>query len=217
MGIFHEWLHPTDFGQLTDEALKELVRLLPLGLRSLFPHLSTNATKATTPIATLIPPSPTTALPQVLLALASAPSIPLIPLSSPSFLLKALTTDAHPQPGLIVVHADLVDDVVEQVFEACDGTCGILVIGDPNKAKSTLLKSAKSNGVSVGWWEDIWEAGEKAKATAEQGECLVHVWPSTSDITASFSDVHSYFYSAGPNGKPVIAKVTHLVRLSSSS
>jgi long-chain acyl-CoA synthetase len=143
--------------QLTDESLHEILQLLPLGLKALFPSLSG-------PILTLLPPSPSTSLPLLLLQL-SSPS-PLIILPSPLFLTKALTSSAHPKAGIIVVHVSLFDDVVEQVLEDCGQDVVIVIVGDVEKGKHRLVESAKGRGMRVVWWEDIWAAAENA---AEEG------------------------------------------------
>lgn len=148
--------------QLTDEAFAEITRLLPVGLRALFPTLT-----ETTSTVTLLPPSTSTAFPLLLLQLA-APS-PLVVLPSPGHLSEALSSDKHLPPGLVVVHADLLEDAVEQVWEDRQGSTSVLVVGDPGKLKAGVIRSAASRGLVVKHWEDLWEAAESAPETEYPG------------------------------------------------
>nr|XP_031862082.1 uncharacterized protein CI109_002495 [Kwoniella shandongensis]KAA5529154.1 hypothetical protein CI109_002495 [Kwoniella shandongensis] len=181
---------------LTDEALGEILRLLPIGLQLLFPSIANPASPS--PILTLLPPSPTSALPLLLLSLSVRPNTPLIILPSPRLLTAGLTSKNHPTPGVVVVHASLLDDVVEQVWEDCRDRVGILIVGDPQKDGASTVKNARAKGLEVHWWEEIWDVAE-----SEKGEQVKLEDP-------HFNDVHSYFYSAGGDGKPVVVKATHL-------
>ncbi|EIW73123.1 hypothetical protein M231_06039 [Tremella mesenterica] len=182
---------------LTDEALQEILRLLPIGLQTLYPTLSTSPT-APTPILTLLPPSPTTSLPLLLLYLSSPPCSPLVVLPSPTLLTTALTATCHPRPGLVVVHASIADDVLEQVLEDCHTSAGVLLVGDERKEKTDVMGSATSRGMTVHWWEEIWDAAEARSSTTPLPD-------------AHFSDVHSYFYNIPKDDAPVaIVKVTHM-------
>lgn len=147
--------------KLTDEALSEMLRLLPIGLKTLFPTL-TASTTSPTPILTLLPPSPSTSLPLLLLQLSVPPSTPLVILPSPVLLSSALSSTAHPQPAVVVVHASLVDDVLEQIWEDRGDKAGVLVVGDPQKEQYRVVENAKTRGMKVAWWEEIWEVAEKA-------------------------------------------------------
>ena len=115
-------LQPAD-NQLTDEALAEILRLIPLGLSSLFPLSET--TSSPTPILTLLPSSPSTSFPLLLLQLAVPPSTPLIVLPTPKLLSTALHSSLHPQPKLVIAHASLAEDVIEQVWEDCGHDVGV--------------------------------------------------------------------------------------------
>ncbi|KAI9633181.1 uncharacterized protein MKK02DRAFT_18555 [Dioszegia hungarica] len=176
---------------LTDTALAELTRLLPLGLSSLFPSLASSAS----PILVLLPPNPSTSLPLLLLSLASSPDQPLIVLPNPRVLTAALEATAHAKPGLVVVHESLADGVVEQVMEESGG-CGVLVVGDTGEKYGGLASSAGSHGVVVRFWDEVWDAGEQQ----------------TADLQAPQpNDIHSFFYSSADIGaEPTITKFTHL-------
>ena len=62
----------------------------------------------------------------------------------------------------MVIHVDLVDDVVEQIWEEMHRQTGVLIVGDPEKSKSGLVKNASVRGMVVKWWEEIWEAADEA-------------------------------------------------------
>ena len=144
--------------------MSEIIRVFRLGFKSLFPAL-TRSPSAPTPILALLPSSPTTALPLLLLQLAIPPSTPLIILPSPILLSAALTSTSHPRPVLAVVHASLLDDLLEQVWEDRGDQCGVLIVGDPEKEKFKIVESAKTRGMKVGWWEEVWENAEKVSGT----------------------------------------------------
>jgi long-chain acyl-CoA synthetase len=146
---------------LTDEALVEILRLIPLGLSSLFPLSETTA--STTPILTLLPSSPSTSFPLLLLQLAVPPSTPLIILPTPRLLTKALQSTSHPQPKLVVVHASLAADVVEQVWEDCGSEVGVLIVGDPGKEQDQVVHEAEKKGMLVKYWEEVWTGAEASK------------------------------------------------------
>lgn len=183
--------------QLTDEALAEIVRLVPLGIHILFPGASPMSASS---IVTLIPPSPNSALPLLLLSLSATPDRPLAILPNPRLLTAALTGHgAHPAAGIVVVFADLLAEVVEQVLEDDGDKVGILVIGDKKKLQSSVVEEARRKGLTVHWWEEIWEVAESELADKIQLR------------DAHFNDVHSYYYSESENPeKPIIVKVTHM-------
>ncbi|ORX35025.1 hypothetical protein BD324DRAFT_609750 [Kockovaella imperatae] len=186
---------------LSQEALAELIRRFPIGLTSLFNLPTSNVSPR--PILVLLPPSPVTALPLLILQLAATPSSPLVILPSPKLLTKALTpaADSHPVPGVLIVHQSLLEDVLEQAVEDCGDSLGIMVVGDNDKSQGPLVERAIGKGMKVHWWEDVWEAAEISlnKITVP---------------TAHFNDVHSYFYKLQEDDEdevpPEIAKVTHL-------
>lgn len=62
----------------------------------------------------------------------------------------------------MVAHVDLLDEVVEQVWEDRNGETGVLVIGDPQKKREDLVKAAGARGMEVKFWEDIWDVAETA-------------------------------------------------------
>lgn len=128
-------------------------------MRSLFPELSSNPA-LTSPVVVLLPPNPRTSLPLLLLSLSSTASHPLIILPESRFLIPALTSNDHLSPGLIVVHESLAEGVVEQVME-CEHACGVLVVGDPAN-HTDLSTSARNHGMNVRFWDEVWEAGERA-------------------------------------------------------
>ena len=111
-------------------------------------------------IITLLPPSPSTALPLLLLQLAAVS--PLVVLSSPSQLATSLTSTDTPPPAVVVVHVDLLDEVVEQVWEDKQGQTGVLVIGDPQKKRADIVKAAGARGMALKHWEEIWDIAETA-------------------------------------------------------
>ncbi|WVQ72284.1 hypothetical protein IAR50_001834 [Cryptococcus sp. DSM 104548] len=181
---------------LTDEAFAEIVRLVPLGIELLFPRASAASVSS---IVTLIPPSPVTSLPLLLLSLSAIPVRPLVILPSPRLLTSALTATSHPAAGVVVVFADLLGDVLEQVYEDAGDKVGILVIGDAGKLQASLVEEARSKGLTVHWWEEVWEVAETEKADALKLP------------DSHFNDVHSYYYSETANPEaPAILKVTHL-------
>lgn len=163
---------------------------MPLGLKALFPGLSSSAASPT-PILTLLPPSPGTALPLLLLSLASKPGAPLVIVPDPSVLDAALASDAYPTPALLVVH----ESVFPQVAALKSAAKGILIVGDVERKHAAAAKAA---GVSVKFWEDIWDAAEAAPEPAEEEK-------------STYADVHSYFWSLPEAGeKPHVVKVTHM-------
>jgi long-chain acyl-CoA synthetase len=82
--------------------------------------------------------------------------------------LKAPST-THEQPGIVVVHESIVDDVLEQILEDCGADVGVLIVGDTAKGKQTLVKAAQGKGMKVSWWEDVWAAGESSLDGVEKG------------------------------------------------
>lgn len=145
---------------LTNDALTELLRLLPLGLRALFPFKAP-AHQTTRPILVVLPPNPSTSLPLLLLALASSPESPIIVLPTPQLLIQALEeTTAHPAPGIVLAHESIAEGVIEQVAEAMEGKCGVLIAGDTSRRLEPLGRKAAGHGVDVRFWEDLWTAAE---------------------------------------------------------
>ena len=63
-----------------------------------------------------------------------------------------------------MVYASLLEDLLEQVWEACGDKTGILVVGDTAKEKHEVVNSARTRGMKVAWWEEIWEVAEKGTA-----------------------------------------------------
>jgi long-chain acyl-CoA synthetase len=163
--------------QLTDEALAEILRLIPLGLSSLFPL--SESTSSPTPILTLLPSSPSTSFPLLLLQLAVPPSTPLIVLPQPKQLSKALHSTLHPQPKLVVVHASLAEDVIEQVWEDCGHEVGVLIVGDPGKEHDQAVREAEEKGMIVKYWEEVWEGAELSKRVMP-GELIVSLYRESS-------------------------------------
>ncbi|GMK53536.1 hypothetical protein CspeluHIS016_0101220 [Cutaneotrichosporon spelunceum] len=149
---------------LTPEALAEVARLVPLGLRALFPRL---ASEEVTPVAVLLPPSPSTSLPTLLLALASEPRHPLVVLDHPRHLPSALNGKEHPVPALIVAHAAAAGDLTN-----LPAGVDVLLVGDPEG--KVELKARR--------WEEIWDAAESAPA-----EQPMNTW----------SDTFGWFHSDG--------------------
>ena len=147
--------------KLTDEALVEILRLIPLGLASLFPL--SESTASPTPILTLLPTSPSTSFPLLLLQLAVPPSTPLVVLPTPRLLTKALQSTSHPQPKLVVIHASLAADVIEQVWEDCGSDVGVLIVSDPGKEQDQVVQDAEKKGMLVKYWEDVWTGAEASK------------------------------------------------------
>ncbi|KAK4686758.1 hypothetical protein P7C73_g3360, partial [Tremellales sp. Uapishka_1] len=201
---------------LTEEALSEILLLLPHGLRALFPHHLSTSPTSPTPILTLLPPSPVTALPLLLLALSVPPSLPLIVLPHPKLLNTALAkTSAHPQPGIVVVHVGLLDDIIEQVWEDCEDKVGVVVVGDEKKEKIALIEEARRRGMNVRWWEEIWAAAEKDVKNSLPGAVTSSLMANVADGTLAdphFQDVHSYFYvqPESSEGQAGVVKLTHL-------
>lgn len=151
-----------DTYQLTDEALAEIVRLVPLGIEILFPRSSPMIASS---IVTLIPPSPNSALPLLLLSLSATPHRPLAILPNPRLLTAALTGHgAHPTAGIVVVFADLLAEVVVQVWEDEGDKVGVLIIGDENKLQRSVVEEARRKGLTIHWWEEIWEMAESEMA-----------------------------------------------------
>ena len=70
---------------------------------------------------------------------------------------------AHPPVKVLVVHASLAEDVIEQVYEDRQNGIGILIVGDPNKDRDYAVQDAKAHGLNVRYWEEIWEAAEGSK------------------------------------------------------
>jgi len=153
----------TTHAQLSDESLKDVVHLLPRGLRSLFPALNSNDKS----IITLLPPSPSTALPLLLLELSAVS--PLIILPDTVYFTMALTTTSHPSPAVAVVHVDLLEDVVEQVLEDKHGETGVLVIGDPQRKRNDIVQAAGAKGMTVRFWEELWDVAETANMDISRG------------------------------------------------
>jgi long-chain acyl-CoA synthetase len=149
--------------QLTDEALAEILRIIPLGLRSVYSSLRKATPESPSSILILLPPSRTASLPLLLLALKAPPNCPLIILPTPHLLTAALTAKEHPNPGVIVVHESLAEDVIEQAWEDLSGTCGVCIFGDPDKMRKGAVMAAKKKGMDVAWWADLWDAGDEAK------------------------------------------------------
>lgn len=156
----------TNVYQLTDEALAEIVRLVPLGIHILFPGASPMSASS---IVTLIPPSPSSALPLLLLSLSATPDRPLAILPNPRLLTAALTGHgSHPAARIVIVFVDLLAEVVEQVWEGDGDKIGILVIGDEKKLQSSVVEEARRKGLTVHWWEEIWEVAESELADKVQ-------------------------------------------------
>lgn len=139
--------------------MRELIRLLPLGLEAMF---VTPSAPLSGPILVLLPPGPSTALPLLLLALSVQTRRPLIILPSPRMLISALKAedDTHGQPALVVTHESIAEGVIEQVAEVRRGRCGVLVAGDMGKRLAGLAREAEGHGVKVGFWEDMWSLAE---------------------------------------------------------
>jgi long-chain acyl-CoA synthetase len=155
---------------LTDEALAEILRLIPLGLASLFPL--SESTSSPTPILTLLPSSPSTSFPLLLLQLAAPPSTPLIVLPTPRLLTKALQSKDHPQPKLVVAHSSLAADLIEQVWEDCGSEVGVLIVGDPGKEQDQVVRDAEKKGMLVKYWEEVWGGAEASKKVMPGEFCL---------------------------------------------
>jgi len=193
--------------QLDDESLAEILHLLPAGLRSLIPTLND-----TTSIITLLPPSTSTVFPLLLLELGAAS--PLVVLPSPRFLTAALSPSAkHPEPGLVVTHASILDEVVEQVWEDRETSTGILIVGDPGKQKADVARAAESKGLIVKFWEEIWGAAEVAPKLGLPGalrSCGLFISEKSLFSDPIYSDAHSYFYSTSQS-EAIVTKVTHIV------
>lgn len=116
-----------------------------------------------------------------------------------------------------MVHASLAEEVIEQVWEDRGDKAGVLIVGDPEKGKRGIMESAKTKGMKVAWWEEIWEVAEKVteekavlpgRATGSDLERQAEIIR----IDTYIYDVHCYFYSLpSPNSSPVVVKVNHLV------
>lgn len=201
-----------DQPQLSDESLAEIIRLIPLGLNTLF-DLSVEK-ESPSPVLAVLPSSPSTALPLLLLHLAAIPSAPLVVLPTPQMLSHALGEQtAHPSVKVLVVHASLAEDVIEQVYEDRQNGIGILIVGDPNKERDYAVQDAKAHGLNVRYWEEIWEAAEGSKIKLPG--TLIVIRPldglDSNDAEPTPTDIHSYFYSPGQNDNPEIVKVIHQV------
>ncbi|WWC67281.1 uncharacterized protein I206_101189 [Kwoniella pini CBS 10737] len=176
---------------ITDEGLTEITRLIPIGLSLLFPLTETSS------VVVLLPPSPSTSLPLLLLSVASTADKPLVILPSPTLLSSAIANKGrHPPAGVVVIHVNLLEDVIEQLYEN-KSSAGVLVIGDPDKSTQGVVKIAKGKGINVKYWEEIWEIAESSAAEKYQPKEKV------------YSDVHSFYY-AQQNDQTVVTKVTHL-------
>ncbi|WVQ64344.1 uncharacterized protein L199_002506 [Kwoniella botswanensis] len=180
---------------ITDEGLSEIIRLLPIGLSFLFPNLPSPSS-----IISLLPPSPSTSLPLLLLSIASTKDKPLVILPTPKLFSSSLRSTAHPKAGIVVIYVNLLEDVIEEICESRGGSSvGILLVGDPQKKSESVVGQAKSKGITVKYWEEIWEVAESLEAQTQ-----------VDDITENaYSDVHSYYYSE-QGGETVITKVTHI-------
>ncbi|KAK8844727.1 hypothetical protein IAR55_006577 [Kwoniella newhampshirensis] len=175
---------------LTDEALAEVLRLLPIGLELLFPRSSSPTSPS--PIMTLLPPSPNSALPLLLLSLSVKPNAPLVILPSPRVLTTGLTAKGHPVPGIVVVHASLFEDVAEQVWEDCRDKVGILIVGDPEKGEQNSVEITRGKGMEVHWWEEVWDVAESEKSeqvTVRAGmAALLSIFPADKRLSAALHD-----------------------------
>ncbi|WWC57626.1 uncharacterized protein I303_100158 [Kwoniella dejecticola CBS 10117] len=178
---------------ITDEGLTEITRLIPIGLSLLFPSTEITST------VILLPPSPSTSLPLLLLSIASTANRPVVILPSPRLLSSAISEqvqNGHPAAGVVVIHVALLEGVLEQLYEN-KSSAGVLVIGDPEKSSDGLIDLAKNKGINVRYWEEIWEVAESP--AAENCKPKQNV----------YSDVHSYYYST-QNNQTVTTKVTHI-------
>ncbi|WVW81314.1 hypothetical protein I302_103305 [Kwoniella bestiolae CBS 10118] len=180
---------------ITDEGLSEMIRLIPIGLSLLFPDSSSDGPSS---IISLLPPSPSTSLPLLLLSIASTRDRPLVILPSPKLLSSSLRSNAHPKAGIVVTDVDLLEDVIEEIYES-QNSCGVLVIRDPARKSDKVIGQAKAKGINVKYWEDIWEVAESPKAQSENYEAP----------ESHYVDVHSYYYSED-GGEVVVNKVTHI-------
>ena len=152
--------------------------MIPLGLSSLFPLSET--TSSPTPIITLLPSSPSTSFPLLLLQLAVPPSTPLVVLPTPKFLSKALHSTLHPRPKLVIAHASLAEDVIEQVWEDCGHDVGVLIVGDPGKEHDQAVRDAEEKGMLVKYWEEVWDGAESSKKVMP-GELAASCFPSLAE------------------------------------
>jgi len=82
----------------------------------------------------------------------------------------------HPKPGLLIVYASLLDDVVEQVWEDCKSRVGILVIGDDGKTAMATVEKAREKGMTIHWWEEVWGAAEEQGEKTMPGTLAARVW-----------------------------------------
>lgn len=68
--------------------------------------------------------------------------------------------------------------MLEQVWEDCKDTVAVLIVGDPLKMKDPTVRDARSRGMKVRYWEDIWEIEDKVK---EKGGLPGELAPSPSE------------------------------------
>lgn len=208
--------NPGSCPQITNEALTELLRLVPLGLAAMFdlPLGPSAETTTEAPIAVLLPPSPSTALPLLLLQLASPPGCPIIPLPSPTLLDAALNSTAHARPRVLVVYVDLLEEALEQAFEDKGEGVGALVVGDPDMGKRDIVERARRKGMKVHWWEDMWEEGEKSSAEVPGACGCLQPEQALTREEGKFDSTQAYFYhSSGAGKEPTCTKFSHIVRL----
>jgi hypothetical protein len=64
---------------------------------------------------------------------------------------------------LVVIHASLAEDAVEQIWEDCGSNVGVLIVGDPEREKDQVVQGAKENGMIVRYWEELWGGAESSK------------------------------------------------------
>jgi len=76
---------------------------------------------------------------------------------------KALQSTSHPQPKLVVVHASLAEDVIEQVWEDCGSEVGVLIVGDPGKEQQQVADNGEKKGMLVKFWEEVWTGAEASQ------------------------------------------------------
>jgi len=159
---------------------------VPLGIGKLFPELSGS-------ILTLLPPSPTTALPLLLLSLASRPKHSLVILPSPHLLRTALTSASHPTPGLLVIHESVVDGLAVEAL----GRASVLIVGDPNQEHKAFAERAAKSGIAVKWWEQIWDAGETATDVPDTtGRCVFDL---QADLESSRTSTRTFTPRTAPS------------------
>lgn len=124
---------------------------MPLGLRKLFPSLQGGGS-----VACLLPPSPITALPLLLLSLSSSAKNPLVVLPHPRLLEVAIKDRA---PGVVVIHESAIEATADLLVNS---KSGVLIVGDTKRRHQAFADRAGKNGVVVHFWEDVWDAGESA-------------------------------------------------------